>query len=637
MYREKIIERLQKLIDVNTPIIYIHEYDTIRINSIIREAISIPDKEIYEWNPGTCLTDFWNLTPKDEIFSANGIKASGRLDNLIKSLYDKFQRGKLDSPSIFILREVQDYIDTAPLKSLLASIAQRKLYDSRFELTVLIVSSVVNVPEELMPYVSFLEIDFPNDDEILKIIYRHLYVNEMGSENVKETFKDRSEIEIDNIVKEYLEEKHAHMLHQVDDLLPNFRGMSPFEIDRMVDRAMSRNGTLGADDYKMILEHKKELVKKSGVLELVESDVSIEDIGGLENLKTYLTQKAIIRKYSKEASDSGITLPKGIFLVGMPGCGKSLSAQATASMFQEPLLKLDMGTLMGSKVGESEKNLRKAIKIAEAAAPCVLWVDEIEKGFAGSNNDDNAYLRRMFGYFLSWLQDKKSAVYVIATANNLEKLPMEFKRKGRFDDMFFVDLPNEEECKAIFDLKINKVIKKREQKEGNFDFKTTCDLIKYVAGKPINKEKNEEAEKHHFCGADIEYVVNHAFEMIFRKSKIQASMKQIQEEINGIRSILKRGQHEEDRQLLEQKNKELERLKKFFIERNNKEEYQEYNIIVPDGINQAFLLKIAQNTKCIGMSSDDESFRIIRDNSPSKAHEKSPYLSASETPKISDK
>lgn len=567
MYRDNIILKLQKMIDINTPIIYINDYDTIRTNSIIYEAI----QDIKEWNPGTCLTRFGYFNTQE----TEEIKAKERINNLIRQLSVCLHNNRGGgSPSVLLLREIQDYINDPVVKSLLASIAQRKLYDSNFELIVIIVSSVVKLPDELMPYTSFLDIDCPDDDEIRNIIYRHLYVNEINTnseENPSNLLEGKTEAEINQIIRDFVNDKCKDAIKQVEALLPNFRGMMPYDIDRMVDMAMSRNGTLGADDYHMVLDHKKQIVKKSGVLELIESSVSIDDIGGLKQLKKYLFGKAVIRQFSNEATNEGISMPKGIFLVGMPGCGKSLSAQATASLFKEPLLKLDMGSLMGSKVGESERNLRKAIKIAEAAAPCVLYVDEIEKGFAGSNKDDNAYLRRMFGYFLTWLQEKKSAVFVIATANNLETLPTEFKRKGRFDDMFFFDLPNDEECSAIFELKINKVLKKRKMKE--IQIKQSGKLVQYVAD--VNNEG------HHFCGADIEYVVNKCFEMIFRKHK------------------------------------------------SSNKEYEEESITIPDSINEDFLLSVARRTKCIGMSSDDESFKKMKENSPQIKGDKSPYLSAS--------
>jgi SpoVK/Ycf46/Vps4 family AAA+-type ATPase len=237
----------------------------------------------------------------------------------------------------------------------------------------------------------------------------------------------------------------------------------------------------------MILRHKKQMVKKSGILELVDSPENIASIGGLENLKKYLENKSKIIKSIGEAIKAGVTVPKGVFIVGMPGCGKSLCAKATAALFECPLLKLDMGSLMGKYQGESEKNLRQAIKIAEAAAPCILWIDEIEKAFTGVGGSE--VLTRMFGYFLSWLQEKKSSVYVIATANNAANLPPELKRKGRFDEVFCVKLPNEKERKQIFEVHL----KKRKKDDVNI----SDELIKETDG---------------FNGADIESVINEAIE-----------------------------------------------------------------------------------------------------------------------------
>ena len=262
----------------------------------------------------------------------------------------------------------------------------------------------------------------------------------------------------------------------------------------MLDMAMSSNGTLSAEDREMINRHKKQMVKNSGVLELIDTPESLDSIGGLDTLKNYLKIKAKVLQHLPEAQKAYVTVPKGVFIIGMPGCGKSLCAKASAALFDTPLLKMDMGSMMGKYVGESEANLRHAIKIAEAAAPCVLWIDEIEKAFSGvgGNND---IMTRMFGYFLSWMQDKTSSVYVIATANNADNLPPELKRKGRFDEIFCVNLPNEKEREAIFKVHLGK--------RGHKDLKIDNVLVKATDG---------------FNGADIESVVNEAVEEVFVKN-----------------------------------------------------------------------------------------------------------------------
>ena len=349
---------------------------------------------------------------------------------------------------------------------MLQLIAQRKLYDRDYNTTVIIVSSVLKVPQELEMYVSYLDIPIPEEDEINQLIDEHVEVN------CYDNFKDEDR----------------------KKLMPSLKGMTNFEIDRMLDMAMSSNGSLSAEDTAMILQQKKSMVKKSGLLELIDTPASLKDIGGLDALKDYLKNKSKVIADLPKAMEFGVSIPKGVFIVGMPGCGKSLCAKASAALFNTPLLKLDMGSMMGKYVGESEGNLRKAIKIAEAAAPCVLWIDEIEKAFSGvGGNNDNDIMKRMFGYFLSWMQEKNSCVYVIATANKIKDLPLELKRKGRFDEIFCVNLPNKEERKKIFKIHIDKKKKKLDKAALN----SVCQITEG------------------FNGADIESVVNEAMEKCF--------------------------------------------------------------------------------------------------------------------------
>jgi SpoVK/Ycf46/Vps4 family AAA+-type ATPase len=202
------------------------------------------------------------------------------------------------------------------------------------------------------------------------------------------------------------------------------------------------------------------------LVEVVEAATSLDDIGGLEQLKEWLGRRA--GAFSAAARSYGLPAPKGLLIVGIPGTGKSLTAKATAGAFGLPLLRLDMGRVFGGIVGQSEANLRAVIQTAEAIAPCVLWIDEIEKGFSGSQgsgNTDGGTSSRVFGSFLSWMQEKQKPVFVVATANDVSKLPPEFLRKGRFDELFFVDLPDSKERAAIWDI----VIAKYGRKPTDFD------------------------------------------------------------------------------------------------------------------------------------------------------------------------
>jgi ATP-dependent 26S proteasome regulatory subunit len=219
-------------------------------------------------------------------------------------------------------------------------------------------------------------------------------------------------------------------------------------------------------DSKVIAREKARTLKKNGLVEVVEAATSLEDVGGLARLKEWLTRRA--RAFSESAKTYGLPAPKGLLIVGIPGTGKSLTAKATAGAFGLPLLRLDMGRVFGGIVGQSEANLRAVIQTAEAIAPCVLWIDEIEKGFSGSKSSgstDGGTSSRVFGSFLSWMQEKTKAVFVVATANDVSKLPPEFLRKGRFDEMFFVDLPDATERAQIWDI----VIARHGRKSRDYD------------------------------------------------------------------------------------------------------------------------------------------------------------------------
>lgn len=443
----------QKMIDVNTPIIYIHAYDFVRVDDVISKVVGA--SRLIEWNPITGRTNFSTKEPQGEELLP--------LDAFLRDIYlDEF----FTNDRYIILRDIQDIIDTTEIKTVLQLMALRRLYDPTYNTTVIIVSGVQKVPTELKQFVSYLDMGFPDEEEINSLIDEHVEVN--GYNNFNDDDRQK--------------------------LMPSLKGLTAFEIDRMLDMAMSSNGTLSAEDREMINRHKKQMVKNSGVLELIDTPESLDSIGGLDTLKNYLKIKAKVLQHLPEAQKAYVTVPKGVFIIGMPGCGKSLCAKASAALFDTPLLKMDMGSMMGKYVGESEANLRHAIKIAEAAAPCVLWIDEIEKAFSGvgGNND---IMTRMFGYFLSWMQDKTSSVYVIATANNADNLPPELKRKGRFDEIFCVNLPNEKEREAIFKVHLGK--------RGHKDLKIDNVLVKATDG---------------FNGADIESVVNEAVEEVFVKN-----------------------------------------------------------------------------------------------------------------------
>lgn len=270
-------------------------------------------------------------------------------------------------------------------------------------------------------------------------------------------------------------------LHEVvrESALQSALGLTTTEAENAF--ALSVVETKGID-HKVIAREKARALKRNGLVEVVEATTSLDDIGGLRSLKDWLTRRA--GAFSDSAKTYGLPAPKGLLIVGIPGTGKSLTAKATAGAFGLPLLRLDMGCVFGGIVGQSEANLRSVIQTAEAIAPCVLWIDEIEKGFSGSKSSgstDGGTSSRVFGSFLSWMQEKTKAVFVVATANDVSKLPPEFLRKGRFDEMFFVDLPDAMERGKIWEI----VIARHGRKPASFDTETLARACEQFTGAEI--------------------------------------------------------------------------------------------------------------------------------------------------------
>ena len=252
----------------------------------------------------------------------------------------------------------------------------------------------------------------------------------------------------------------------LDRLLGALAGLTMMEAEKILTRAIVEDGKLSADDIRYVIEAKKKVVEQEGLLEYTPTEENLNDIADLKGLKGWLAQRKRFLTSPQEAAKFGLTFPKGVLLLGVQGCGKSLCAKAVAQEWGLPLLKLDPSNLYNKYIGESEKNFKRAMTTAEKMAPVVLWIDEIEKAFSsGGDSDDAATTRRIFGTFLAWMQDRKGDVFLVATANDITKLPPEFLRKGRFDEIFFVDLPNAEARRAVFEIHL----KRRKQDPLRYD------------------------------------------------------------------------------------------------------------------------------------------------------------------------
>ncbi len=292
---------------------------------------------------------------------------------------------------------------------------------------IVFLSPVVRLPVELEKEITVLDFDLPTVADITALLSGMIEGNKAGG-RVKVSL---DETDIERFANAAL-------------------GLTLHEAENAFAHAMVRSAALGPGDIDMIYEEKRQIVGKTGILEFVKSDVRIEEVGGLGNLKRWLKKRD--KSWLDSAQKYQLPAPKGVLVTGVPGCGKSLLAKAIGAAWQLPLLRLDVGRIFGSYIGQSEENLRNALRTAEAVSPSILWIDEIEKGFSKSGEGDAGTSSRVFATFLTWMQEKAKPVFVIATANNIEGLPPELLRKGRFDEIFFVDLPTRQERMEIFRL-----------------------------------------------------------------------------------------------------------------------------------------------------------------------------------------
>jgi len=264
--------------------------------------------------------------------------------------------------------------------------------------------------------------------------------------------------ELSLVLTKHLSPQHPISAPTREKLLKAALGLTKDEAEKVYRKAQVKAKRLTESEVDIVLSEKKQLIRRNGILEFIEEDETIEAIGGLGELKRWLKQRS--NAFTEAAREYGLPQPKGMLILGVPGCGKSLLAKTTSRLWSLPLLRLDMGRVYdGSTVGRSEANLRSALKTAESISPAILFIDELDKAFAGSSgsaDSDGGTSSRIFGSFLTWMQEKESPVFVIATANRVDRLPGEFLRKGRFDEIFFVDLPNLNEREDIFNIHLTK-------------------------------------------------------------------------------------------------------------------------------------------------------------------------------------
>jgi hypothetical protein len=327
--------------------------------------------------------------------------------------------------------------------------------------TLVLLSPSLVIPTELEKEMSVLDVPLPTFEDLRQLLAEIVQVLRKNN---------RTTIELDR----------AH----ADAMIKAAQGLTLSEAENAFAKAIAKDNRLDSTDVQLILDEKRQVIRKSGLLEYYPVQEGLKQIGGVENLKFWLGRRA--PAFGEAARRFGLPEPKGLLLLGVQGCGKSLTAKSVAAQWSLPLLRLDVGRIFSGLVGSSEENLRKAIRVAESVAPAVLWIDEIEKGLSGiasSGMTDSGVTARVFGALLTWLQEKTAPVFVIATANRIEALPPELLRKGRFDEIFFVDLPSPEERREILDIHL----RKRRRDPARFDLQALLKLSESFSGAELEQ------------------------------------------------------------------------------------------------------------------------------------------------------
>ena len=360
--------------------------------------------------------------------------------------------------AVFILKDFHRHMDDPVVVRRLRDVGQKFLANRR---TVVITSPEIAVPLELTKLVDYFDLPLPDRDRLHELV-REIFTR------LSKTYTLKLQLDAAG----------------VDAMAANLRGLTEEEAERAISQALMTRYALCPETITDVLDAKKQLLRHSGMLEFIEASDNMAGVGGLENLKRWLRQRR--GAWEDAARAYGLEPPKGMIVLGVQGCGKSLCARAVAGEWKLPLVKFDTSAVYDKYIGETEKRIRKVFQVAEGLAPCVLWIDELEKVFAGSGPDsasaDAGVSSRLLASFLSWMQDRKAPVFVAATCNNVEVLPPELIRKGRFDELFFVDLPNQAERKQIFSIQLAK----RKRNPAEFDLEKVAAAAKGYSGAEID-------------------------------------------------------------------------------------------------------------------------------------------------------
>ncbi|MCU0525679.1 MAG: AAA family ATPase [Elainella sp. Prado103] len=397
-------DEFELLLRARYPLVYIPTREEERVEAAITHcAKQQGNRGVYVWD----FVDGYQGNPNDAGFGRrNPLQALEFVEKLPATV-----------PAVFVLRDYHRFLEDVAISRKLRNLARLLKAQPK---NIVIVSPQITIPDDLSEALTILEFPLPSLTEI------------------------RAEVE--RLLSATAQSLDSKLL---DELVRSCQGLSMERIRRVLAKGIAIHGSLQLEDVELILAEKRQTIRQTQILDFYPATERISDIGGLDNLKDWLLRRG--GAFSERARQYGLPHPRGLLLVGIQGTGKSLTAKAIAHHWHLPLLRLDVGRLFAGLVGESESRTRQMIQLAEALAPCVLWIDEIDKAFAGiDGRGDSGTTSRVFGTFITWLAEKSSPVFVVATANNIQALPPEMLRRGRFDEIFFVGLPSQEERRSIF-------------------------------------------------------------------------------------------------------------------------------------------------------------------------------------------
>jgi SpoVK/Ycf46/Vps4 family AAA+-type ATPase len=411
------------LVRARYPLLYVLTAEEVRLRELLLEIAVRRQKRLFEWSASTGIVAAGTSIQLPQHRNAPTRDPLTALDQVIDQV----------EPAIYLFKDFHPHLGRHQA-AVIRKLKEIALHLKNSLKTIVLVSPVLEIPPELEKEITVLSFPLPGREDLSELLDR-----------IIQEVKPHPQIQID------LDDPHR------EHLLQAALGLTLGEAENVFAKILVEEQRLDGNAIQAVLAEKQQIVRKSGLLEYHASQETFSDLGGMPVLKDWLRKRAVA--FTREARAFGLPPPKGVLLLGVQGCGKSLCAKTIANLWQLPLLRFDMGRMFGSLVGSSEENVRRAITVAESVAPAVLWVDEIDKAFAGSQTSgttDHGTTARVFGTFLTWLAEKNAPVFVVATTNDITQLPAELLRKGRFDEIFFVDLPSAAERREIFAIHLAK-------------------------------------------------------------------------------------------------------------------------------------------------------------------------------------